>query len=513
MKSAGSTSEKLLGIDVGTTGTKAVVFDINGTLLSRGYTEYGVVTPKPNWSEQAPEVWWNAVLKSVREAINRARISSRDISCVGLCGQTNGVVCLDREGAVLRPCIIWMDRRSVEEAELTKVEVGQQKFHEITGVLIDPFYSICKILWIKNNEPEIFEKTQTILQPKDYIGFRLTGRRVLDIALASSTGTLDTRKKEYSGEILESLDIPVKKLPELVNPAEIIGELTKESAKGLGLSKGIPVVAGSGDVMVNAIGSGVVNVGQAYAKTATASDIVVSTDKPVLDSKFRFATYIHPSLDKWLFIGGATGGGLCYRWFRQTFGQLEESISRDLGRSPYEIMNEEAEHAQAGCNGLIFLPYLAGVRSPIWDSMARGVYFGIELEHQKCHFIRAILEGVAYSMRRRIEIMENELNVSIKEMRTVGGGGRSSIWRQIIADVTGKTVLLTHGEEHECLGAAILAGVGIQMHPNIDHATNRMVSIMDRNDPNTEAYDKYGVYYQIYASLYDRLRSSFHQLP
>jgi len=506
-------SDKLLGIDVGTTGAKAVIFDINGAVLSRGYTEYGVITPKPNWSEQAPEIWWNAVLKSVREAIKKARISSGDISCVGLSGQTNGVICIDKEGAVLRPCIIWMDRRALKEVEFIKEKIGEQKFHEITGVLVDPFYSICKILWIKNNEPEIFERTQTILQPKDYVGFRLTGRRVLDVALASCTGTLDTRKKKYTEKILESLDIPIEKFPELVNPTDVIGELTNESAKGLELSKGIPVVAGSGDAMVNTIGSGAINVGQAYAKTATVSDIVAPTDKPVLDSKFRFATYVHPSLDKWLLMSGATGGGLCYRWFRDTFGQLEESISGDLGRNSYEIMNEEAERAEPGCNGLIFLPYLAGVRSPIWDPKARGVYFGIGLEHRRGHFIRAVLEGVAYSMRRRIEIMENDLGILIKEMSAVGGGGRSPIWRQIIADVTSKPILLTRGEEHECLGAAILAGVGIRMYPNVDDAINKMVLITDRNEPNMKAHEKYSMFYQIYASLYDKLRSSFHQLP
>jgi xylulokinase len=503
--------EALLGIDIGTTGTKSILFKVDGKVIFRDYIEYGVTTPKPGWYEQDPETWWSAVVRSVRVAIKKTEISPNDVLGIGLSGQTNGIVCVDPEGKPLRPCIIWMDRRAVEE-ESIKGEITAQELHKTTGVLIDPFFSICKIMWMKNNESDIFEKTETILQPKDYLILKLTGRRILDVALASCTGLLDTRRKKYAVSILSKLGLPIEKLPELTNPTSIIGELSKSAARELGLPEGIPVVAGTGDVMANAIGSGVVEVGQAYTKTATVSDVVLSTAKPVFDEKLRFATYIHPTLNKWLLMGGATGGGLCYRWFRDTFGQLERSLSKDLGKDAYNIMNEEAKLAEPACKGLIFLPYLAGVRSPIWDTKARGAYFGISLEHEKRHFIRAILEGVAYSMRHRIEIMENSLRVPVKEIRVVGGGGRSPLWRQIMADVCNKPILFPSGEDHECLGAAILASVGAGIYPNAYDATDQMVSIIDRNEPNEEIHKRYGKYYRIYVGLYNRLKGSFHQL-
>lgn len=502
----------LLGLDIGTTGAKAVLFDLNGNVISKGYVEYGVITPQPKWNEQKPEIWWSSISKSVEGAVKKAKISPDDIVCVGLSSQTNGVVCVDNKGSLLRPCIIWMDRRATEETKIIREKIGAQKFHETTGVLVDPFYSISKILWIKNNEQKIFNKTATFLQPKDYIGFKLTGQKVMDVAMASCTGMLDTRKKKYAEKILEVLDIPIDKLPELVNPTKIVGELTKEASQELGFPKHIPVVAGSGDVMVNAVGSGVIEAGQAYAKTATVSDIVASSSKPIFDKKFRFATYIHPSLQQWLSVGGATGGGLCYRWFRDVFGQLERGIAGNLGTNSYEIMNKEAELAEPGCNGLIFLPYIAGARSPIWDPKARGVYFGMTLTHRKSHFIRSILEGVAYSMRHRVDIMENELGVSIAEMRLVGGGGRSSIWRRIMADVCGKPMLVTQGEEHEALGAAILAGVGAKIYRDIDEGVNKMVSITDKSEPDMDIYTKYEKFYKIFVDIYDKLKDSLHQL-
>lgn len=503
----------LLGIDVGTTGLKTVIFRYDGEVLSRGYVEYEVTTRRPGWSEQNPEMWWRATVRSVKEAVQRAKASLEDIACIGLSGQTNGVICVNKEGTVLRPCIIWMDRRSVKEAQAIREKIGVRKFHEITGVLVDPFYSICKILWIKSNESEIFKKTHKILQPKDYIAFRLTGQKVIDTALASCTGTLNTRAKKYAESLLDDLGIPVDKLPEPVNPDTVIGEVTSKVAKELAVAGGTPVVAGSGDVMVNALGSGSVGEGQAYVKTATVSDIVVTVSKPVIDSKFRFATYLHPALDKWLLIGGATGGGSCYRWFRDAFGQVEKSISRDLDKDPYQLMNEEAETVKANSDGLVFLPYLEGARSPIWDGKARGVYFGITSKHRKPHFIRAILEGVAYSLRHRLNIVKNDLNVQIKEMISVGGGGKSSLWRQIIADVCNTPVLLTRCEEHECLGAAILAGVGVGAYPSLEDAAKRTISVVDRNAPDVKTHEEYEKTYQVYVSLYEKLKDSFHELP
>jgi len=501
----------VLGIDVGTTGTKSVIFDVEGQFVSKGYEEYPVFAPKSEWVEQDPDVWWSATIKSVRAAISRANISADDIACIGLSSQTNSPTFLDKNGKPLRRSILWMDRRAEPQATRIREKIGEETIHKITGVKISSFYSVYKILWVKDEEPEIYEKCKVILQPKDYICFKLTGEYVLDVALASSSGFADTRQRNYANELLEELGLSTAKLPKLVNPSDVVGEVGKEAAEATGLAKGTPVVAGSGDVITNAIGSGVIKVGQAYNKIATAADLAVCVDHPIFDRKFRFVSYIHALPERWILMGGS-GEAICYRWFRDNFCQLETVVAKQLNKSPYGIMDEEAEKASLGSKNLIFLPYLVGVRSPIWDSKARAVFFGISLNHSKEHFIRSIMEGVAYSIRHRMDIIENELRIPINEVRVVGGGARSAIWRRIMADVYGKQIILPKGEELECLGATILAGLGIKLYKDANEACNKLIPIADQLQPKKENHKKYEKLFRIYVSLYEKLKDIFAML-
>jgi len=501
----------LLGIDVGTTGTKSVIFDIGGQLVSKGYEEYPVLTPKADWAEQEPDIWWNATINTIKAAINNAAISSDDIICIGLSSQTNSPLFLDKNGKPIRPCILWMDKRAEPQAAWVRTKIGKESFYKVTGVKIDPFYSFCKILWLKENQPEIYEKTNVILQPKDYIGFKLTGEYALDVASASSSGFIDCRKVGYAEELLEESGFSIEKLPNLVSSLDVIGNVTREAAKATGLAENTPVVAGSGDVITNAVGSGVVNIGQAYNKIATASDIAICVNHPIFDPEIRFVLYIHALPNRWILMGGSNEG-ICYRWFRDNFYQLEVEMAKEICKDPYKIMDMKAEEVPLGAEKLIFLPYLIGVRSPLWDSKARGVYFGIGLNHDKRHFTRAIMEGVAYSIRHRIEIVEKELGLPVREVRVVGGGARSKIWRRIMADVYDKTIILPRGEEQECLGAAILAGLGVKLYKNPDEACNRLIPITDRLEPKKENCEKYERMYRIYVSLYEKLKDLFAML-
>jgi len=501
----------LLGIDAGTTGAKSVIFDVNGQLISKGYKEYPIIVPKTGWAEQDPNVWWNATIESLRTAINKASIVADKIACIGLSGQTNSPSFVGKDGKPLRPCIVWMDRRAEPQAAGIREKIGEEIIHKITGVKVDSFYSYCKILWVKENQPEIYEKTEVILQPKDYIGFKLTDEYFLDKALASSSGLLNTKQGHYATELLEEMGLSIKKLPRLVHSTEVIGNITEKAAQITGLSKDTPVIAGSGDVMVNAVGSGVTKFGRAYNKTATASDLVTCADHPIFDSKFRMVSYLHALPNKWLLVGG-TGGGVCYRWFRDNFAQLEMEIAKSLNKDPYEIMDTEAQQVSPGSENLIFLPYLMGARSPIWDTKARGVYFGISLNHDRRHFMRAIMEGIAFSVRHRMEIIEKELGVHIGEVRVVGGGARSALWRRIMTDIYGKPVVLLGGEEQECLGAAILAGVGIELYKDVVKVSDELIPVIEKSEPRKENSEKYERLFKIYVGLHDKLKDSFSML-
>lgn len=501
----------LMGVDVGTTGSKSAFFDVDGRLVSRGYKEYSMSIPKPTWAEQNPDDWWKATVESMRVATKKAALRPGKICCIGLSGQLDSPSFLDEEGTPIRPSILWIDLRTEPQVAWVRKKMGEQTVYRTTGVKVNSFYSYVKIMWIEQNEPETYRRTKVILQPKDYIGYKLTGEHFTDRALASSSGFLDIDRGIYATDLLGEMGLSAEKLPKLVQSTDIIGNVTRRAARISGLIEGTPVIAGSGDVMANAVGSGVVKSGLAYNKTATASDLVVCADQPIFDPKIRLVTYRHALPDKWLLVGG-TSGGVCYRWFRDKFCQQEMKAARRLNRDPYGLMDAGAEQVPPGSENLIFLPYLAGARSPVWDPKARGVYFGIGLNHDRRHFTRAIMEGVAYSVRHRIEIVEKELGVNIEEVRAVGGGARSKLWLSIMADVYRKPVITLRGEEQECLGAAILAGTGVGLYRDAAEASKKLVTMTGKSEPEEENAARYERVFRIYVDLHQKLKDPFRML-
>ena len=423
--------EGFLGLDVGTSNVKATIFDEHGTPLveSRRHCELNV---EGGAVEQSTDDLWRAASEAMRECVRGSNSENCVISGVGVSGQTNGLIPIDGKGRPLHPCITWLDMRGVEQANRVKEVLGEREINKKTGIVANPFYLLFKIMWLKETRPKIFEESAVFLQPKDFVVLKLTGECISDIPLASTAGFIDLNKRDYALDLLNEVGIPIDKIPRLVNSSDVVGEIEAGMLKNLRLRHRVPVVAGSGDSIANMIGSGVVDEGLAYNKMATASDVATCINKPAVDWDCRLATYVSPIDGKWMMIGGSSGGGICLQWFGDNFAERQVRKSRKSRLSPTALLEDEAEKAEAGSRGLIFLPYLKGERSPIWDPSSKGLFFGITLEHQRRHFIRAILEGVSFSVRQRIEVMERALGVDLHEMRVVGGWMRSRLYKRIL---------------------------------------------------------------------------------
>lgn len=501
----------MIGIDLGTTACKTIIFDENGQEIVKSLKEYPLETPKSGWAEQDPNKWWMVTVSTLKEANQKAHVDPNNISAIGLTGQQSSTVFLNSNGKVLCPSILWMDRRTTPQCDFIKKAIGEDRIYELTALRIDPMYSVSKILWVRENMPNVFNSTYKIILPKDYIAYKLTGNILVDYTNASATQLLDIKKKEWSDELLDSLDIPREILPDLCSSTDVVGGTTKEISDDVGLNEGTPVISGGGDVACPAIGAGVVVPSRTCVSIGTCSDVIICSDKPALDPKKRVGYYPHAILDKYILIAGANTGGVALRWFKDYFGSSESKRAQSLKVSPYEIMDREAEMTKPGAAGLIFLPYLMGERSPIYDPIARGAFFGITLRHQKAHFIRAIMEGVAFSIKHRLDIAE-ELGTKISDIRITGGGAKSSLWRQIIADVTNKPVIVLSTGENTCMGAAILAGVGVGVYRSVKKACDRILTVIDRNEPRATFYGSYSELFKAYKKLYESTTSSLNIL-
>jgi xylulokinase len=503
----------VLGIDVGTTGVKVALFDVSsGKIVAISYKTYELLSPRVGYVELDPEIWWHKSLEAIKELLSKLEDVKEKIVAVGLSGQLNSTTFLDESGNPVYPSIIWMDTRSETQIKKVAEIINAEEFNRITGLRFSPFYAIFKVLWFKEHLPKVLKKTKVVLQAKDYISFKLTGEQVIDTSLASASGLLNLTTKKYAREeLLNKLDFPTEILPKLVSPTDIVGTVTDKASKETGLPSGTPIVAGSGDVFTNAIASGVVEPGDAYCKIATASDVIVCSEKLINDKDLRFVNYLHIVPNRYLIVGG-NDSGICYRWFRNSFCHIERDIGILVNKDPYLIMDEEAETEEPGSKGLIFLPYITGVRSPIWNSYARGAFIGITLTHDKRSFIRAILEGIAYNVRHRIDVLEHELNVPISNISFVGGGAKSQLFRQIVADVLKMPINLLGITDFECIGASILAGVGAGIYENLRNAINKVVKIEEVVNPRKETFDTYDKLYMLFLKTYPLLKSIFEEL-
>ena len=491
----------LLGIDVGTGGTRAVLIDSRGRVISSATAEHTPMSsPRIGWAEQSPEDWWRAACQAIKECLAKSSTNTQEVAGIGLTGQMHGLVLLDKQDDVVRPALLWCDQRTEEECrEITK-QVGARRLIELTANPALTGFTLPKIWWVRRHEPELWARVRSLMLPKDYIRFRLTGARAIDVADASGTLMFDVVNRRWSRSMLEISGIDDSLLPKVFESQEISGHVHEEGARLPGLRPGIPVVAGAGDQAAGAVGMGIVKPGAVSATIGTSGVVFAATSAPVLEAGGRIHTFCHAIPNRWHVMGVTQGAGLSLRWFRDQFG-----AGSDDGRDPYDRMAEEAAKTPPGADGLLWAPYLMGERTPHLDPNARGALVGITAQHTRAHIIRAILEGVAFSLRDSLTLFQ-ELGVPIESIRLGGGGARSPLWQQIQADIYGMPVELIETDEGAAYGAALLAGVGVGNWPSVEAACETAVRVAKSVQPNPKTVAKMNLQYQEYGKVYPALR-------
>jgi xylulokinase len=500
-----ATDRYLLGLDVGTSGAKALLIDEAGEVVASSTTEYPMFTPRPLWAEQNPEDWWQAAADSIREVLRR--VDPRDVVAVGLTGQMHGLVLLDASGKVLRPCIMWNDQRTGAQCVAITEKIGAHRLLELIGNPVLPGFTAPKILWVRENEPDVYPRIAHVLLPKDYLRYRLTGAFATEVSDASGTALLDVKRRRWSAEMLEAFDIPETWLPECFESSVVSAHVSQTAAAETGLPVGTPIVGGGGDQAAQAVGSGIVAEGIVSVTLGTSGVVFAASNSYRLEPEGRLHAFCHALPNRWHLMGVMLSAAGSFRWFRDALGQPEMAEARATNTDVYDLLTAEAASAPAGSEGLIFLPYLTGERTPYPDPDARGVYFGLTLRHHKPHLIRAVLEGVAYGLRDSLELMR-ALGVKIDQVRASGGGARSPLWREILADVFDSEIALVNVTEGAAYGAALLAGVGAGVYASVDEACARVIRVTDRVEPSENAAI-YADYYPIYRALYPSLAPQF----
>lgn len=504
----------LIGVDIGTQTTKAVVVNTDGDVLGQAQQEYEVEQPHPSWAEQWPQVWEEAVYLAIRAAVETAKISPKDVAALGFSGLYGGSgIPVDHKMTPLRPCLIWMDRRAVEEVEWVKNNVDLEKLFKITGNFVDTYFGYTKILWIKRHEPQIWKKVYKFVPPTSYIIHRLTGQLVIDFSSAGNLGGLfDIRKLAWSEEMSAALGIPLELMPErLVPSTEAVGELLPEAAAKCGLIPGIPVVAGGIDAPMATVSAGAVEPGDNVAMMGTSTCWGVIHRGDALSPNLVSMPHVVNSREEIYTWGGTATSGAIVRWFRDNFGQAEKQAAVQLDLDAYQLLDLAAEKISPGSAGLLVLPYFMGERAPLWDPHARGIIFGLTLFHTKAHVFRAFMEAVAYSLRHTIEEGEYCGLRTKPEVRLVGGVGKSRLWPQILADVLGRSIVIPKGNVEAPLAAALLAGIGIGLISN-HRIILKWIKGENKFYPNHEANEIYSRLYKIYRELYPCVRDLMHRL-
>lgn len=501
----------LLGIDIGTSGTKTVLFDETGNTIASALEEYLLYQPNIGWAEQDPEDWWQATAASIRKVLVKSRVKAADISGIGLSGQMHGLVLLDEENKVLRRSIIWCDQRSTAECEQITSLIGAERLIEITANPALTGFTASKIMWVKNNEPDIFEKAKKILLPKDYVRFRLTGEFATEVSDASGMQLMDIAGRCWSAEVLSKLGIERSQLADLYESQEVSGKVNSFGASQTGLLEGTPVVGGGGDQAAGAVGNGIVKPGVVSSTIGTSGVVFAYLDRISIDTKGRVHTFCHAVPNTWHVMGVTQGAGLSLKWFRDNFCTAEKSTAELMNVDPYVLMDQEAEQVRPGSNGLLYLPYLMGERTPHLDAYAKGVFFGLSAKHDKRDMIRAIMEGVVYSLRDCLEIIGG-MGVNVSEIRASGGGGKSRLWKQMQSDIFGTGITTINSSEGPALGVALLAGVGTGVYKNAAEACDTAIKVKSVQQPDMELYNKYSKFYILYGQLYKSLKKDYKDL-
>lgn len=501
----------LLGIDIGTSGTKTVLFDEMGNTIASALEEYPLYQPNIGWAEQDPEDWWQATAASIHRVLAVSGVKSTDVSGIGLSGQMHGLVMLDGDNKVLRRSIIWCDQRSTAECDQITSLIGAERLIEITANPALTGFTASKIMWVKNNEPDVFEKAKKILLPKDYVRYRLTGEFATEVSDASGMQLMDISGRCWSAEILSKLGIERSQLADLYESQEVSGKVSNTAAAQTGLREGTPVVGGGGDQAAGAVGNGIVKPGVVSSTIGTSGVVFAYLDKISIDPKGRVHTFCHAVPDTWHVMGVTQGAGLSLKWFRDNFCKEEKSTAELMGVDPYVLMDQEADKVKAGSNGLLYLPYMMGERTPHLDPFAKGVFFGLSAKHDKRDMIRAVMEGVVYSLRDCLEIISG-MGVNVSEIRASGGGGKSKLWKQMQADVFGTGITTINSGEGPALGVALLAGVGTGIYKNVAEACDTAIKVKNVQQPDMELYNKYSKFYTLYGQLYKSLKKDYRDL-
>ncbi|MFV0353271.1 MAG: xylulokinase [Oscillospiraceae bacterium] len=501
----------LLGIDIGTSGTKTVLFDIHGVPLASKTIEYPMAQPQNGWAEQDPAHWWNATVEGIRAVLSAAGIPAADVAGVGLSGQMHGLVMLDKQGQVLRPSIIWCDQRTAAECEDMDRILGRQRIIEITGNPPMTGFTASKILWVKKNEPQVYERCAHILLPKDYIRYMLTGEYATEVSDASGMQLMNISKRQWSSRVLDELGIDRALLPTMHESPDITGRVHTTAAAATGLLAETIVVGGAGDNPAAAIGTGVVREGTAFTTIGTSAVVYAVSNKPHIDPLGRVHTLCASVPGKWTVMSCTQGAGLSLKWLRDTCCTPEVAEAVQGGVDPYVIMDKLAKNVCIGADKLIFLPYLMGERSPHPNPDCRGVFFGLSAIHGRQHLIRAVLEGVAYSQAECVDVFK-EMGVPVQDMTVCGGGGRSPLWRQMLADLYGCPVNTLKADEGGALGVALLAGVGAGIFASVEEAADAIVQKGNVQVPIAKNTEEYKPYYQLYKKLYWDLKTRFEDL-
>lgn len=494
----------MLGLDVGTSGAKAVLVGADGRAVAAATEEYPLSTPRPLWSEQDPADWWRGSRAAIRRVVADANVAADAISAIGLTGQMHGAVFLDERDAVIRPAMLWNDGRTAAQCAAITERVGAERLIAIAGNPALVGFQAPKVLWLREHEPEHYARVRRVLLPKDYIRLLLTGDYATDASDAAGTLLLDLERRDWSDEIVQALEIPREWLPQVYEGPQVTGRLRRAIAEDLGLPDGLPVVAGGGDNAAAAIGTGIIRDGVISASLGTSGVLFAHSSAIRLDPQGRLHAFCHTVPGAYHLMAVTLSAGGAFQWLRNTLRELAPGVS-------YDQLVALAEQTPPGAEGLLFLPYLSGERTPHRDPLARGSFVGLTLRHGIGHMVRAVLEGVVFSLRDGLTIMR-ELGLRIDEVRAIGGGARSPVWRQMQADMFGSPITTMAVEEGPAFGAALLAGVGSGVYPSIDRAVATAVATVQTIEPNTPNRTRYDELYGVYRDLYPALKPGFSAL-
>jgi xylulokinase len=501
-----------LGIDIGTSGTKTLAINAKGEILAQALATYPCHHPNPLWSEQDPDDWWDATVKTVRAVVKQAKLKPGEVKAIGLSGQMHGSVFLDKKGNVVRRALLWNDQRTAAECEEIEKRAGGRK--ALIGMVANPAltgFTAPKILWLRNHEPKNFAKVTKVLLPKDDVRRRLTGEFATEVSDASGMLLLDVVNRKWSKPLLDKLELDESLFATCYESEQVTGKLTPEVAKLLGLSTDCVVVGGAGDCAAGAVGNGIVRKGVLSTSIGTSGVVFVHSDTPQVDPEGRLHTFCHAVNGKWHMMGVTLAAGGSLQWFRNALCEADLAVAKRKKIDVYDMLTEEAAKTPPGAEGLFFLPYLAGERTPHADPLARGAFVGLTLKHTRGHLVRAILEGVTYSLRDCLAIIE-EQGVAVKQVRASGGGAKSAFWRQLQADALGKTVVTMAADEGPGYGVALLAAVGAGEFKDVVEACDATVKTTRETKTQAKVKPKYDAGFPVYQKLYGSLRENFREI-